>query len=78
MSPSHGCWLNMASSSKQPTPDLSHLKWTDFEHIYEPSDDTFLLLDALEKDRSFIESRSPNMCVEVGYVYSNVLDLIEG
>lgn len=58
----------MASSSKQPTPDLSHLKWSDFEHLYEPSDDTFLLLDALEKDRSFMEARHPGLCVEVGYV----------
>lgn len=54
------------STSKLPTPDLSHLQWSDYEHIYEPSDDTFLLLDALEKDREFIENCSPFLCVEIG------------
>lgn len=54
-------------SSKQPTPDLSHLSAAEYEHVYEPSDDTFLLLDALELDRPFLESCGPNLCVEVGY-----------
>jgi len=29
-------------------PNLDHLTWKDFEHVYEPSDDTYLLLDALQ------------------------------
>lgn len=30
-----------------PLPSLDHLKYSDFEQVYEPSDDTYLLLDAL-------------------------------
>ncbi|KAL1922805.1 uncharacterized protein VTP21DRAFT_9181 [Calcarisporiella thermophila] len=49
-----------------PTPDLSHLSSNDFRHIYEPAEDTFLLLDALEQDALEIKKRDPKIGLEVG------------
>lgn len=58
-------------------PDLSHLTTQDFEHVYEPSDDTWLMMDALKADREYLwkrfelgsEEKSLNpmpVCVEIG------------
>lgn len=49
------------------TPDFSHLTTKDYEHIYEPAEDTFLLLDALEKDlTNILTIQKPLVAVEVG------------
>ncbi|KAJ7650207.1 S-adenosyl-L-methionine-dependent methyltransferase [Roridomyces roridus] len=49
-----------------PTPDLSHLRPADYEHVYEPAEDTFILLDALEQDEELLKSIQPRVALEIG------------
>ncbi|CAH3166598.1 unnamed protein product [Porites lobata] len=49
-----------------PTPSFAHLKKTDYDNIYEPAEDTFLMMDALEKDAEFLKEQRPLLCVEIG------------
>lgn len=49
------------------TPTIKHLNANDYEYIYEPSQDTFLLLDAIEADLNYIEETvNPSVCLEIG------------
>ena len=56
-----------------PTPELSHLKLKEFQQVYVPAEDTFLLLDALEMELDAI-SATGNLrgdsakatCIELG------------
>lgn len=53
-----------------PTPKLDHFSFKDYDRFYEPSEDTFLLLDTLQEERDFILNHlKPLVCVELGYVY---------
>lgn len=56
-----------------PTPSLSHISKADYEHVYEPAEDTFILLDALEADADALrngslggQGKKPRLCVEIG------------
>lgn len=45
---------------------LTHITIRDYEIIYEPAEDSFLMLDALEKEHEFLSSLKPTLCMEVG------------
>lgn len=48
------------------TPSLAHTTFANWENVYEPSEDTFLLIDALELDFKRILDRKPVICLEIG------------
>lgn len=48
------------------TPHYSHLTSKDYAYVYEPSEDTFLLIDALENELPFLNSRKPLVTAEIG------------
>ncbi|XP_034474538.1 methyltransferase N6AMT1 [Drosophila innubila] len=48
------------------TPHTEHLSSADFEHVYAPAEDSFLLLDALEADLEFLDTLQPRLCLEIG------------
>ncbi|XP_063705957.1 methyltransferase N6AMT1 [Culicoides brevitarsis] len=48
------------------TPSTSHITPAEFDEVYEPSEDSFLLLDALEKDMEVIRANKPLVCAELG------------
>jgi len=52
--------------SSLPTPDLSHLTESDYDQVYQPAEDSFLLLDALEQELPHLLSLHPSIAVEVG------------
>ncbi|CAL8291061.1 unnamed protein product [Lota lota] len=52
------------SSSSYPTPIYAHAGRGRFEEVYEPAEDSFLFIDALEQDADKLQN--PSVCLEVG------------
>ena len=47
-------------------PSLDHATFADWDRVYEPSEDTFLLLDALFAERASLRALAPRSVVEIG------------
>ena len=47
-------------------PSLEHVALGGWAEVYEPAEDTFLMLDALYKDRGRLRSLQPGVVVEIG------------
>ncbi|KAH3898440.1 hypothetical protein DPMN_022672 [Dreissena polymorpha] len=48
------------------TPDISHITGDDYAFIYEPAEDSFLLLDAIDSELKFLHELRPIVTLEVG------------
>lgn len=48
------------------TPYLTHITSDDYKYVYEPAEDSFLLLDALEADLPEFRTNKPLICTEIG------------
>lgn len=57
---------DMKMCTSFPTPVYSHAGRGEFRDVYEPAEDSFLLIDALEKDAEKLQLISPSVCLEVG------------
>lgn len=55
--------LRAKRCERAPVPDLSHTSYSTWNDVYEPSDDTFLLLDALWDD---LPPDKPTVALEIG------------
>jgi release factor glutamine methyltransferase len=51
---------------KLPTPNYDHVLSGRFDDVYEPAEDTFLMLDAFELDLADIRRIRPSLCLEIG------------
>jgi len=48
------------------TPYTTHISADEFRFVYEPAEDSFLLLDALEADLEYLKQKKPMVCLEIG------------
>jgi hypothetical protein len=64
----------MSGTEKQQEPIIP-LDSKDFEHVYEPAEDSFLFMDALEKDLPFLRSLDPTIVLELGYFLQCVIHI---
>jgi release factor glutamine methyltransferase len=58
-------------------PSLDHITLDDAQNVYEPSDDTFLLCDALEADKSHLLKIQPVIAMEIGYIHLFIFDFFK-
>ena len=50
-----------------PTPDIGHLRQPKYrDNVYDPAEDTFALMDALEQDIDALKALDASLCVEIG------------
>ena len=47
-------------------PNLDHFTFRDFEKFYEPSEDSYLFLDALLKEKEYLRALNPSIGLEIG------------
>lgn len=47
-------------------PSLEHLHFSEYEDVYEPAEDSFLLLDAILARADALAAARPALCVEIG------------
>ncbi|CAM9507981.1 unnamed protein product [Ascophyllum nodosum] len=64
-------------------PSLDHFDFREYEHFYEPAEDTYLLIDALRGDADYLLATvRPRICLEIGpgsgLVTAAVHDLFRG
>ncbi|XP_078043525.1 hemK methyltransferase 2 [Augochlora pura] len=64
VTPTEQDWYTFNRSNME-TP-ITNLSDTDLETVYEPSEDSFLLIDALEADLEELKTKKPAMCLEIG------------
>lgn len=58
----------IATAAGMSLPSLDHFNFREYEHFYEPAEDTYLLIDALQADADFLrDSVRPSLCLEIGY-----------
>ncbi|XP_067116506.1 methyltransferase N6AMT1 isoform X1 [Osmerus mordax] len=62
----YGFCQQTCQSAMYPTPLYSHAGRGPFIDVYEPAEDSFLLIDALEQDAEKLKQMSPTVCLEVG------------
>ncbi|XP_029524467.1 methyltransferase N6AMT1 isoform X2 [Oncorhynchus nerka] len=60
------CVCKSVGQMSFPTPLYSHAGRGPFTDVYEPAEDSFLLIDALEQDADRLKKISPSVCLEVG------------
>lgn len=51
----------------RPSPDVRHVQCGEYKDVvYDPAEDSFALMDALEADADALKEREPTLCIEIG------------